>query len=262
MRLEQIREKIRDLKFDEKRAITNFYNQANLSTKMYEIWEAESTIIFWYMEMSVCHVMFYSYDEKELRQGLQQLPASATIHIVTKDKEDASVWEARIGYPLYAIYGRFGYVLGSPEEEKQRFAAMKLDRFYDEKIGFLAKQTDLREIQDLLYKTFDPYSDVLFTDERMKDLIDNGNVWIEREGQYICTVFVYQIEGKKYYANLALNHSTADVLHSIQKKSILQAIEEHGVTYFYGWQSLANMQASRKHGFPEYDLYDLIFKKG
>ena len=242
-------------------SITNYYNQMNLREKEFETWIAESTIIFWYEKMSISYVFFCSYDEKELYHGLQQLPEKAVFHVASKNKDVTELWEKRTGYRLYSIYGRFGYTLGSLEEEKQRFASMKLDRFYDENLGYIAKKEDLLEIQELIYNNFDPFCDQLFSNEEMENLIENKNVWIEREGKEICTIFIFQIEGKKYYANLALNRSTADVLHSIQKKSVLQAIEENQVVYFYGWQALDNKQASRKHGYPDFDLYDYILRK-
>ncbi len=261
MRLEQIQEKIKSLKIDNRNKISNFYNQSELKDKEFQTWMGEDTIIFWFKKINVNQVYFYSGDEEELREGLNKLPISYTIHVITDKKECASDWEQKLGCPLYDIYGRFGHSLGDLEMEKKRFADMKLDRFYDKSLGMLADKSDLKELQQMIYQTFDESCDQLFIDEEMERLIDNKNVWIAKDENKICTIFIYRIEGKKYYANLALNHSTADVLYSIQKKSILEAIEEYHVTYFYGWQSLKNIQASRKHGFPEYNLYDLIFKK-
>ena len=241
--------------------ICNYYNQANLVTKEFETWEAESTIIFWYEEMSICYVFFCSYDEKELYHGLQQLPEKAVFHVASKNKDVAELWEKRTGYRLYSIYGRFGYTLGSLEEEKQRFASMKLDRFYDENLGYIAKKEDLLEIQELIYNNFDPFCDQLFSNEEMENLIENKNVWIEREGKEICTIFIFQIIGRKFYSNISVNYSTADILYSIQKRARLYAIEKYAVNYYYGWISLENKQAIKKNNPKTYDLYDLIFIK-
>ena len=261
MNLGQIKERIRMLKLDGKECISNFYYRAEDNEKEYQVWSGEHSLIFSYEKLGINQVYFISNDEEELRRGLSLLPKNSVIHLISKDKEVGEEWSKRLGYPLYSIYGRFGYSLGTLEIETKRFAENKLDRFYDDRFGVFATNADLNDIQKIIFETFDVNCDVLFTDAEMEKLIQNKNVWIEKENGEICTLFIYRIEGKKYYANLAVNRSTADILYSIQKKSILQEIQEHNVTYFYGWQSLTNMQATRKHGFPEFDLYNLIFKR-
>ncbi len=261
MTIAEIQQRIRLIQQKGVAVITNYYNQPGLAEKEFHTWLTEFTIIFWTQDDSVVRVFFYSCHEEELRKGLQTMPDGAVVDVISKESDIADVWKKRTGYSLHSVYGRFGYPLGNVEAEKERFGAMKLDRFFDAELGIIAQKDDLQEIQRLLYDTFDPCSDHLLLDDELETLIKEGFVWLEREDDKICTIFIYRIEGKKFYSNISLNYSTADVLYSIQKKALLYAIEKYQVTYFYGWISLSNKQALQKNGNPSYDLYDYVYRK-
>lgn len=144
------------------------------------------------------------------------------------------------------------------KEERERFSHNPLDRFYREEYGRLAKKEQLAEIQKILRERFDRYADHLYSDEEMEELIVNNQVWIQCEDNQITTIFVYKIEGKKFYSNISFNDSTADVLYSIQKKVLLKAVEEYNITYYYGWIRINNRQALKKNHYPDFDAYDYV----
>lgn len=241
-----------------KKVVTNFCRQKELRTQIFEVIYTDSSLVFWYWDNHVCRVFFYSIKGAEVRKLLQMTPENAVMDIISPQKEEQKRWEKLTGFSSYAVYGRFGRKIAGIEEEKKRFKREPLDRFYKEEYGIPAVREQLEEIQQVLEDHFDAGADHLYSKQEMAELIDKKRVWIHSEEGRITTIFVYRIEGKKFYSNISLNDSTADVLYSIQKKVLLNAIEEFKVLYYYGWIRINNRQALRKNHYPEFDAYDYV----
>lgn len=245
-----------------KRVKTNFYGQMELRNQEFQTVQTDQTIVFWYHDSNICRVFFYSVQESEIKDLLKKVPQGAVMDIISKHKDEEEQWKALTGFSVLSVYGRFGRNIESAEQEQERFKKNPLDRFYREEYGCLAKKEQLYEIQHILRTHFDDAGDHLYSDEQMTELINNKRVWIQCEEDKITTIFVYKIEGKKFYSNTSFNDSTADVLYSIQKKVLLQAIEEYGIIYFYGWIRINNRQSLRKNHYPEFDAYDYVMIQG
>lgn len=241
-----------------KEMATNFCGQKELQKQTFEVLYTDLTVVFWYWDAFVCRVFFYSVKDSEVRKLLQMTPENAVMDIISPQKEEQKRWEKLTGFSSYAVYGRFGRKIAGTEEEKKRFKREPLDRFYKEEYGIPAVREQLEEIQQVLEDHFDAGADHLYSKQEMAELIDKKRVWIHSEEGRITTIFVYRIEGKKFYSNISLNDSTADVLYSIQKKVLLNAIEEFKVLYYYGWIRINNRQALRKNHYPEFDVYDYV----
>ena len=245
-----------------KRVKTNFYGHMELRNQEFQTVQTDQTIVFWYHDSNICRVFFYSVKESEIKELLKKVPQGAVVDIISKHKDEEEQWKALTGFSVLSVYGRFGRNIESAEQEQERFKKNPLDRFYREEYGCLAKKEQLNEIQHILQTHFDNAGDHLYSDDQMTELINNKRVWIQCEEGKITTIFVYKIEGKKFYSNTSFNDSTADVLYSIQKKVLLQAIEEYGIIYFYGWIRINNRQSLRKNHYPEFDAYDYVMIQG
>ena len=233
-----------------------------LRNQEFQIVQTDQTIVFWYHDSNICRVFFYSVKESEIKDLLKKVPQGAVMDIISKHKDEEEQWKTLTGFSVLSVYGRFGRNIESAEQEQERFKKNPLDRFYREEYGCIAKKEQLYEIQHILQTHFDDAGDHLYSDEQMTELINNKRVWIQCEEGKITTIFVYKIEGKKFYSNTSFNDSTADVLYSIQKKVLLQAIEEYGIIYFYGWIRINNRQSLRKNHYPEFDAYDYVMIQG
>ena len=240
------------------RPVTNFYGQKELENQKFQVVQTNQTIVFWYLDTVVCRVYFYSFNEPEIKELLKMAPQDAVLDILSRKPGEKVKWESVTGFPVYAVYGRVGHSIVGAKEERERFSHNPLDRFYREEYGRLAKKEQLAEIQKILRERFDRYADHLYSDEEMEELVVNNQVWIQCEDNQITTIFVYKIEGKKFYSNIAFNDSTDDVLYSIQKKVLLKAVEEYNITYYYGWIRINNRQALKKNHYPDFDAYDYV----
>ncbi|MCM1232283.1 MAG: hypothetical protein NC489_19335 [Ruminococcus flavefaciens] len=245
-----------------RRIWTNYYHNYSSSSLLFDVIEGESTIVFGIQEGSIYRVFYYSYDNKELANCLKQTPNGAVIDIVTKEKDLNSGWLLSAGFLPYAVYGRFGHVLHTYEEELKQMTSQRMAPFYNENYGECATESDIKEIQDLIFDTFDEHADHLhFLSKELRSLIKKKWIWIQRDDGKICCIFIYNIQGKKIYYNLSINKSSADVLYSIQRKVLLNAITEFHVTYAYGWISLKNKSALKRNQYPSFDTYNHIFYK-
>lgn len=259
--IKDISQSMSRIRKQKKKIITNYYYTYNHSEVLFDVIEREETILFGIQEVDIYRVFYYSCNEKELEDGLREMPEGTILDIIAKEDTLEDEWLNQAGFKLYNVYGRFGMVLPGYEEQKERMAENRLDQYYNEGYGEYAKAEDVEEIQEKIRGAFDSKTDHLFSDEQMNRLIQDKSVYVQRENGRIFCIVIYRIEGKKLYYNLTFNEGTADVSYSIEKKILLQAIRDYGVNYSYSWIALTNKKALKRNGAPSDDVYNYIYEK-
>ncbi len=259
----EIREKMRLIHSECRTPLSNFYNNIpHVETISFDCILESHTIVFCMEDVGIYRAYYYSSDPIELGKTLSKLPAGTIIDIVDRDRVPDYPWISGTGFELYTTYIRFGRTLTSYEEVVKQMADNPVDVFYDETYGQYPTMEDIPEIRTLIDNGFDPKTDHLFSNEQLKELIEEGAVTVERDSDGIYCVFISRIFGKKYYANLIVNQGSADVSYSLEKKALLKAIKEHGVNYMYAWIDERNKKAlKRAAGFPEDNLFNHIYEK-
>lgn len=260
--IQEILARMREIRSQKKNVLTNYYFTYNNKPEiLFDVIDGIDTVIFGVQEMYVYRVFYYSNNKKELLKLLCDIPEGAVLDVVTKEENLDTHWLEKADIFWYNTYGRFGSLLLPYEEQKRAYESNKLDMFYNEQYGEYAKETDVREIQKLLRKNFDTKTDYFFTDDELRKLIEEERVVVEREQGSIYFIFIFRIEGKKFYTNLLYNEGTADISYSVEKRLVLESLQRYGVKYIYFWAALDNKAALKRNGNPVADSYNYIFEK-
>lgn len=259
--IKEISLKMTEIRKTKRKVMTNYYLTYNGADVLFDTFVTEETIVFCIQENNIYRVFYYSVDEKDLIENLKKLPKNSILDIVAQEGSLDVQWLEGAGFYLYSTYARFGQPLLDYENQKELMSKNRIDAFYNEEYGECATVDDVQELQRLISKGFDEKTDHLFSDEELEDLINNKNILVQRESGEIFCIFIYKIEGKKFYYNLSYNEGTADVLYSIEKKSLLNAIKEYGVSYAYSWMALTNKKALKRSAVPADHMRNYIFEK-
>lgn len=263
MSIKKVIQTMRDIHKSSVNILSNYYNSYSADSEEIEFdcLIGSSTIVFCIREISVYRVFFYSGDEQELTSCLKEVPSGSILDIVDKTRASVYNYVLAAGFYLYTTYIRFGHSLPSYEKQLEIMKTNLLDQFYDEEYGKPANTSDIPEIQKLIQKHFDPKTDHLFTDSKMKELIREGSVFVERDEESIYCVLIARTIGKKIYMNLIVNEGSADVSYSMEKKAVLNAIANKGVNYEYAWIDERNKKALKRCLVQEDNLYNHIYER-
>ncbi len=244
-----------------KKMISNYYmNYSDKDKLLFDIYETEKTVLFGFKEGNIYRVFFYTVEPSDLIFLLKQnIQGEEVIEIVSKESLDSYRWIENTGFRWYKTFERYGTTLQSYEETKRNYEKSRMNNFYNENYGQFATMEDIPDIQCCIKNQFDERADHFFCDKDLADLISNKNIYVEKENGHIYCICIFRIEGKKIYFNLSYNMGTADVLYSIERKILLNAICEHKVTYSYCWMDQENVKAQKRRGAPSEHIYNYIF---
>lgn len=261
MSIEEIIQIMNTIHRNKKKIYTNYYANCNNNSHVFDVFFQGETIVFGFHDYDIHRVFYYSSDKKELLSCLKQVPKGAILDIVTREAEFDIHWIEGTGFRLYSTYGRFERKLLGCEEEQERMSHDLLDSYYNEQYGEYAQIEDVEEIQKIIRNVFDEKADHLFSDDNLRELIRKNWVIVQRENHKIFCIYIFKIEGKKLYSNFSYNEGAADVLYSIERRVLLDAIKNYEVNYSYAWFSLANKQALKRSYMTFDHTFNYIYVK-
>lgn len=262
MTINEIHGCISDIKRKASGTETNYSFSLTGSEKTFDVIHSSESIVFLNRLLKRNDVYYFTSDMEDCLRLLDGLPADTMLPVVSKDEGyDIHRFE-EAGFIYYARYERFGDRVYPYDEQMELMKSNKLDPKYDESYGRYPEIKDIPEIQSILEDTFDPLTDDFFSDDEMAKMIEEKNIVIERTDKRIYCINIFQIHGRKFYGNILWNIGMPYVSYSIEKRTLLEAIKEHGVNYRYLWINTANNAALKRNLTPRSEgIYSFMFRK-
>lgn len=257
MKIVEILEYATELK-KEGKVFSNFYFN-NLDNEIeVETEKNKGAIIFIILENEVKKLYFFANNNKALSELLILQSQGTIINFVQKGENVFSDLMKESNFNLYAKYIRKSLKIDKDEkiDENNIFEQM-----YDENCGEYAILEDIPKLMELMRSKFDPKSDYFPTVIEWKEIIENQWAIMYKEDDEILSLFIYKIEGKKYYGCISINDATADILYNIEKRAYKTAIEKYGVNLKYAWFDEKNAKAIRRTSLQDDGISNCIYIK-
>lgn len=256
MGFNSIADKMRSIKKQRRPVISNYYNTYHGSESLFDVEESDDTLIFCIWEEKVYRLFYYSCNAGELGQMLEILPKGTIADCITKVPEDEFPWLEKGGFCRYGVFERYYHWA----EDKFETPEVLLE-LYDENCGEYAVSEDAEELLQIIYREFDYKTNHLFSMEELKNLISKKQVLVKKLDDIIVSIFIYKIEGKKYYANLVYNELSADISYNLETKAFNYAREHYDINYIYAWYDHENKRAMRRNRMKPEGVFNYVFEK-
>lgn len=243
MSYEEIISEINRLKRRYGKLLTNVIPQALKKALGYQTIQREEGLIIIAQEPYRKRGYFAVKDEKTLMTLLKGLPHNVIFEWIYKDENllEEIMYSANIKH--YATYMRISRTWeANPYEVAEKGVRLLLQKRYDCSCGEYAVEEDAEELYELSKSVFDVNCDDVFTVEEWRKRILNKEVLIYREEKEIIACYVFRLEGKKLYSNIAINQGSADILYSMERR-IFTEMWEKGIRVYYAWFDVKNKQA-------------------
>ncbi len=105
---------------------------------------------------------------------------------------------------------------------------------------------DAEELYRINTDTFDSLTDDVFSVEEWKTIIKDKECLVHKEDGVITAYYVWKLEGKKLYSNIAFNCGPANHLYNIERR-VFEHFWEEGIRSFYAWFNIKNKDALKRH---------------
>ncbi|MBQ8982351.1 MAG: hypothetical protein IJ079_02085 [Lachnospiraceae bacterium] len=265
MKIAEILELCNSIKREKKKYYTNYYMTYNSSDSDFIVIQNEGTIVFLVKEEFFYRCFFLSNNLETLIKCLSEVPQDSILDFIEK-AENCSLLNTfqKSGFNSYATYLRVSSPI-PPKPYKKDKIELLCEKLYNDKLGQRATESDIPQLRQIFLDVFDVNCDGILTVEKLRRSIQNGTVWIYKADEKICTVYIYQVEGKKRYGNLTYNCLSADYLYSVCRKANELSAKEHDFILHYGWVNEKNKKIGRTLNTTSAQGYDgvrnYIFRK-
>lgn len=222
----------------------------------------DSSLVYSYMdEKGVCRIFFVAYNLEVLQRELACFPKSTILDYICQGENSLDSTFEKSGYEKIGTYARKSTNFLKEGKEFRRSHSEILDSYYDETIGEYATEADAEEIVQLLDQVFDKEIDHIPTVEKIREYAKKHWILLYRKSGKIRGLYVYQIQGKKFYSNISYNSLPAVILYCLEKRAHMEVVNNYDVIMKYSWINTKN-QRSLKRNILEFDnVYTYIYKK-
>ena len=244
MKIREIKEKIRLLKINFKKIVTNFYPGILNDEQDTEFYKNEKALVFVVQEANRKRAFFAFAEKDALSELLLQIPAETVIEFIYKQEQNPLKMVFENGnMRKYATYMRKTICYSDnpfsiPETGRRKL----LEQMYDPDCGVYAKEEDAVDLYELTRATFDILCDDVFTLDQWRKIIEKKECLLYREDGEIIAFYVYRLEGKKLYSNLSVNKGSANYLYNLERR-VFEEMWERGIRIYYGWFNTKNNKA-------------------
>lgn len=241
--------------------IYQFYDQ-NTEKTWCDCRVAHASLLYSYCDdREIRRVYFASYDLCELSEELAHFPKDAILDYVCKGTNLIKQYILGGGFEEIASYVRKSTNLLAEGKEFKRSHSEMLDSYYDENIGEYAKENDAEEIVQLLEEVFDKEIDHIPTVAEIREYAKKNWILVYRVLGKIRALYLYQIQGKKFYSNISYNSVPAIILYCLEKRAHMEVMENYDVVMKYSWINTQNQRSLRRNVLKYDDVYTYIYKK-
>ncbi len=239
-------------------ALSNFFPNAAMDKMKFEIICGNSTVVFWGNDSMVARVYFYSCDKDELIQLLREVPPKSVLDYICKTGQVPRKEIESAGFHQVASYCKRQLMLNQmdkvPESKKEKM----LFDMYNPDCGDYATIEDLIPLQKLILSIFDPKVDHLYSNDELREMIENKEIILYKTKDQISCFYVFKREGKRLYSAFSYNNATADILYSIERRERDNA-RKIGMKVMYAWFNEENYKALRRTALEDTGIRDYIF---
>lgn len=220
------------------------------------------SIVFSYVdEKGICRIFFTTYDLEVLKEELTYFPKDSILDYICHGENLLDCIFEESGFGKIASYARKSINLLTDGKDFKRSHSQILDAYYDETVGEYATEEDAEEIVQLLDEVFDREMDHIPTVAEIKEYAKRHWVLIYRASGKIQALYIYQIQGKKFYSNISYNALPAIVLYCLEKRAHMEVVKNYDVIMKYSWINTNNDKSLRRNILKFDDVYTYIYKK-
>lgn len=251
----------------------NYYGNCDQNEETFVIY-GTNTVVFWEHDHNVIRGYFYSSDESELAEMLQQLPKGCIVDYLTRTKGEMQEFLEVHGFRLLHEMHRMSQK-GLSAEERQKIKENEVlfrETLYRPENVRAATISDLEAVYKKLYEVFDSRESHLPTKLELKKLIENQWVAVYYEHGTLLGIEIFTVENGQKYGYQDWNGTGPEGYYSlIQMTAKLYSdylkrnhIELQKVKPGYCWVNAKNRKAKRLIEFwgSKFDgLYDFVYEK-
>lgn len=223
---------------------------------------AHSSLLFSYCDQNEIHRLYFlSFDLQELSKELVYFPKGYILDYICKGANLLDSYFCDGGFKKIASYVRKSTNLRADGNDFKRSHSDILDKYYDENVGEYAEEKDAEEIAALLNQVFNREADRIPSVDDLRDYIRNHWVLIYRLSGKIRCLYIYQIQGRRFYSNFSYNSLPAIVLYCLEKRAHTDVIRNYDVRIKYSWINTENTRSLRRNVLQYDDMYIYVYKK-
>ena len=217
-----------------------------------KIWEMGDSFLFSYEDHGVKRLSFFIEKYEDLDQLLAKIDKGKYyIEIMTNNPEEYSNSQLRVVAKMQRM---------SNPDCRNIFSDELLMGYKNDSITEIAKIDDTAEINSILWNTFNTEVSHLLTDEELKAVIENKQVFIHRSDK-IDAILQADIKPKKFYINQVINKAEKNVIHAIVLSQLEKYIKNGG-KYLYAWvdeTNIASVKFHKKYGMQHDGMWNIVY---
>lgn len=222
----------------------------------------DSSLVFSYVdEKGVCRIFFIAYDLAVLERELSYFPKDSVLDYICQGVNPLDCIFQGSGFEKIASYARKSTNFLKEGKEFRRSHSEILDSYYDETVGDYASISDAEEIVSLLDEVFDKEVDHIPTVSDIREYAKKNWILVYRVSGKIRALYIFQIQGKKFYSNISYNSLSAVVLYCLEKRAHMEVVRNYDVVMKYSWINTKNQRSLKRNVLEFDDRYTYIYKK-
>jgi hypothetical protein len=234
------------------RYLNNCYSM-DIVDRCTELWSLSDEFIFTYEDHGIERIAFFANGWHNIDKLLELVDHKICyIEFMTKDPKEYIPADAT----LTACMMR----LANPDCRTVFSDPSPILQFRDPTIGEKADQTQIRQINGILWSTFHTEVSHLMYDDEMASLIDQFT--IHKQGDQIDAILQADIMPKKFYINQVVNQGEKKNIHAM----LLNRLEEYinkGGKYMYAWvedKNIASQKFHAKYGMWHDGMWNMVYR--
>lgn len=217
------------------------------------------TVLFSCMDHTVRRLYYFTRDFSDMCATVGQLShGEYTLELMSRDPAENRLSLLQTGFTPYSRLMRL-----SVSDCSASFQNSEISSYHDERVGLYPKESEAGEINQLLWRVFDPRVSHLLTDEEIVAAIQRREITIHRdEHAQIKAILQAVVNPKKFYINQIYNGTEKKIIHAMLLNR-LKSYTDAGGKYAYAWvaeDNAASMRFHKKYGFTHDGMWNLVYR--
>ena len=217
------------------------------------LWSLGDEFIFTYEDHGIERITFFANGWHNIDSLLRLVDHDECyIEFMTKDPKEYIPAEAAITARMMR--------LANPDCRTIFSDPATILQYKDPMIGEKADPTQVRQINEILWSTFQTEISHLMYDDEVASLIDQFT--IHRQGEQIDAILQAEVLPKKFYINQVINQGEKKNIHAM----LLNRLEEYinnGGKYLYAWvedKNTASQKFHAKYGMKHDGMWNMVYR--
>mgnify|MGYP004624251357 CR=1 FL=1 len=237
------------------KAIKKIYTNSNIiflkfPNKYWNVYESEKSIVIIVTEQDIKRITFYTVDFEDLKIVIQSIKGNKVLEVVSKDKYYMSMEIEMLGFKKAISQIR----VSSKDISAVFNSNSSVIKYYNSSVGITADDSDLEQINQILWRTFDTRSSHLKSKSELLEQIKEKEFYIYKNSNNKIEMLIQYISSPKcFYFNQVINMGDKCLFHALTL-NLLKRYYDQGGKYAYAWVNEGNI-ASFKY-FEKYTLVE------